>query len=137
MKHAIAMAAAAVLLISACGGSAGSGGPGKVTLTLGDFTIQASPASVPAGQITFTAKNAGKVDHEMAVVKTDLAHDKLPLRANDPKKVQEDVNVGEIEDIAPGVSKDLTLDLKPGKYVIICNIEGHYGFGMHIPFEVK
>lgn len=135
MKHAIATAIAAVLLISACGGSAG--GPSKVTLTLADFTIQASPASVPAGQTTFTAKNAGKIDHEFALIKTDLAHDKLPLRTNDPTKVQENVNVGEIEDIKPGASKDLTLDLKPGKYVLICNTEGHYASGMHIAFEVK
>ena len=137
MERAIAMAAAAVLLVSACGGSAESGGPSKVTLTLGDFTIQASPASVPAGKITFTAKNVGKIDHEVAVIKTDLAHDKLPPRANDPKKVAEDGNLGEIEDIAPGASKDLTLDLKPGKYVLICNVESHYASGMHIPFEVR
>jgi len=30
----------------------------------------------------------------------------------------------------------VTLDLAPGKYVLICNVAGHYQLGMHISFTV-
>ena len=30
----------------------------------------------------------------------------------------------------------LTLNLKPGKYQLFCNVPGHYAAGQHIPFTV-
>ena len=55
------------------------------------------------------------------------------------------VNLGEIEDILPGKSGELTLDLERGKYVIICNLvtfvdgmaEHHYPLGMYTGFTVE
>ena len=34
-------------------------------------------------------------------------------------------------------TEDLTLDLKPGRYVLWCNLEGHYLGGMHETFDVR
>ena len=57
--------------------------------------------------------------------------------------------VGEIEDIAPGSSKDLTLDLDAGSYVLFCNLVGsesegpamegrsHFAEGMYAEFTVN
>ena len=37
---------------------------------------------------------------------------------------------GEIEDIAPGTTKSLTLTLQKGHYALVCNLPGHYKAGM-------
>jgi uncharacterized cupredoxin-like copper-binding protein len=40
------------------------------------------------------------------------------------------VEIG-VEDITAGSTRDLTVDLQPGRYVLVCNIPGHYKLGMH------
>jgi uncharacterized cupredoxin-like copper-binding protein len=61
--------------------------------------------------------------------------------ASDEPEVNEDApdleSMGEVEDIAPGSSKSFTATLEPGKYVAICNVEGHYSAGMHHAFTVQ
>jgi len=73
--------------------------------------------------------------HSFEVLKTDLPHDKLPIDGV-TAKAKEDGKVGGIESIAPGGSASVTLDLAPGKYVLICNVAGHYQLGMHVSFTV-
>src|SRR5204863_4191074 len=36
----------------------------------------------------------------------------------------------------PGTSKMLTIDMAEGHYAIVCNLNGHYGSGMHQDFWV-
>jgi len=43
---------------------------------------------------------------------------------------------GEVSELDPGVSGALTVALQPGKYVLICNVPGHYSAGMWTEFEV-
>jgi uncharacterized cupredoxin-like copper-binding protein len=59
---------------------------------------------------------------------------KLPVSG---KAASENSAVGEVEDVAAGTSKKLTLNLKKGHYVLICNIPGHYKSGMHADFTVS
>ncbi|MHB8618901.1 MAG: cupredoxin domain-containing protein [Chloroflexota bacterium] len=113
----------------------------RVAVTLKEMSIALNQASAPAGTVVFTVKNAGQMEHEMVLLKTDIAQDKVPPRPNDGSKVQETGNgiedLGEVEALAAGTSKDLTLQLKPGKYVLICNVAGHYAAGMHAAFTVQ
>ncbi|WP_245474327.1 sulfocyanin-like copper-binding protein [Mesorhizobium sp. M2A.F.Ca.ET.042.01.1.1] len=44
---------------------------------------------------------------------------------------------GEVSELDPGASGTLTVDLKPGKYVLICNVPGHFATGMWTEFTVK
>jgi uncharacterized cupredoxin-like copper-binding protein len=44
--------------------------------------------------------------------------------------------VDEIEDITPGSTANLTVDLDAGTYVVMCNLPGHFERGMHAVFEV-
>lgn len=46
-------------------------------------------------------------------------------------------SVGEVDDLAPGASKDLTLTLPAGHYALICNVPGHYAGGMHADLTVR
>jgi uncharacterized cupredoxin-like copper-binding protein len=123
---------------SATSGTGGGGG-NTVDVTETEFKID-MPDTVPSGDVTFNVTNNGTVDHEFVVFKTDDGADALPMASDEPE-VNEDApdleSMGEVEDIAPGSSKSFTATLEPGKYVAICNVEGHYSAGMHHAFTVQ
>ena len=114
-----------------------------------EFTVAVSPALAAAGDVTFAVRNAGKLDHELIVLKTDTAFDKLPIvDAGDPpapvatgaNKVDEANSVGETGDpnLKPGELRSFTITgLAAGHYVLLCNLEGHYGNGMRAAFTVS
>jgi uncharacterized cupredoxin-like copper-binding protein len=114
----------------------------------GPMSLTASPAVVPSGDVAFMVKNTGTIEHEAVVLKTDMAFDKLPITyGGDPpapvktgaNKVSEDANIGETGDpnLKPGESRTFVVNnMAAGKYVIVCNLEGHYGKGMRAPLTV-
>jgi uncharacterized cupredoxin-like copper-binding protein len=106
----------------------------RVNVTLTEFKIKPVPTTVAAGKVTFLVKNAGKVEHEFVVIKTKLAPGKLPVSGNE---ASEKGAVGEVGELAPGKSGRVTLNLKPGKYVFICNLPSHYKLGQYIGFRVS
>ncbi len=125
--------AALASVVAGCGGS--SGGGTAVSATVNQSSLAATPASVKSGKTSFTVKNAGSENHEFAVIKTDTPQDKLTPGANG--EVSEDGKVGEIEPFGANATKKLTLDLKPGNYVLLCNLPGHYQRGIHTGFTVQ
>ncbi|HEY8657359.1 MAG TPA: cupredoxin domain-containing protein [Candidatus Limnocylindria bacterium] len=139
MKRLATISIAALVLLAACGGAGAPAAQagGSVAVKLSDSSIGLDRSSVPAGDVMFKITNAGSIPHEFAVLKTDLAADKLPANPDKAGKVLEDGNVGEVEDIAVKETKDLSLNLKPGSYVLICNLPAHYGMGMRVAFTVK
>ena len=44
--------------------------------------------------------------------------------------------LGEVADLQPNMSKVLEVALMPGSYLLVCNVPGHYGAGMAVPFTV-
>ncbi len=141
MKTLITLAAASVLALAACGSTPAATAPtaagGTINVTDTDTTITVDKASIKAGAVTFVLKNAGTVTHELVVVKTDVAQDKMAANSEEAGKVSEDGSLGESGDVEKGISKSFTLDLTPGNYVLMCNEVGHYGMGMHIAFIVN
>jgi uncharacterized cupredoxin-like copper-binding protein len=103
----------------------------KATL-LKNNTIQLDTSRVKAGSVTFEVSNApdSGLTHELVVLKTDLAADNLPVK-NGQVPESQFKKMGEVEDIAPGTSKHMTLKLAPGRYVLFCNKPGHYSMGLH------
>jgi uncharacterized cupredoxin-like copper-binding protein len=119
--------------------TAASAGPTVVNVVGGEkpggkYYLTVTPASVSAGPTTITFKNAGTMEHEVVVLKTDTPADKLKVGAD--HTVSEDASVGEDSETKPGRSKSTTINLKPGKYVLVCNIERHYEKGMFTAFTV-
>jgi uncharacterized cupredoxin-like copper-binding protein len=118
--------------------------PGSVKITLSDLDattmlLTPSPASTPAGSVTFIVTNLGDKEHEFVVLKTDLAASDLPFdeSADEAEEEGEGVTpVDEIEELQPGETKNLTVDLEAGHYALICNLEGHYRMGMRADFTV-
>jgi uncharacterized cupredoxin-like copper-binding protein len=121
---------------------------GDTNGTDGPMTLTATPSSATAGDVSITVKNAGTIDHEMIVLKTDTSFDQLPVvDAGDPPapvatgadKVDEANNVGETgePDLKAGESRTFTIKgLAAGRYVFACNIAKHYGLGMRAAFTV-
>ena len=124
-----------LLLLTGC-----AKGVATVRVIEDEWSLKPSVISVKAGDVTFEVVNQGKEEHELVVMKTDLAANALKMRTADPEKVDEDAsaqNLGEVEDLAPGTTKSVTLTLPAGRYVLICNLAGHYKNGMVAGFEVK
>jgi uncharacterized cupredoxin-like copper-binding protein len=136
-KIALPLALVAVLGAVGCSSEADGGGGASVTATLTDSSLTLSPSSASAGPITFQANNDGTTTHELYVFATDLPVDQLPVEDG---KVQEADGVeflSEVEDVAPGTSKDLSTDLEVGNYVLLCNIPGHYEAGVRASFAAS
>jgi uncharacterized cupredoxin-like copper-binding protein len=92
--------------------------------------------SVKAGSTKIGVRNLASMEHSFEVLKTDLTHDKIPVDGASAK-AKEDGKVGGIASIPAGKSAAVTIDLTPGKYVLICNVAGHYQLGMHVGFTVE
>lgn len=94
--------------------------------------------SVPAGKVTFVVKNdAIATDHEMVVIKLKHKNDKIPMMSG-KHRVDEDklTSMGEVEDLQPGKTGEMSADLKAGDYLLLCNLKGHYEAGMMSYFTV-
>jgi len=105
----------------------------RVTATLSEHSVKAARGTVPRGQVTFAVRNKGKGTHELLVLWTNATPNALPQNGG---KVEERGLVDEVENVRPGKTRTLTVRLKPGRYVLICNIAGHYAAGMHAALRV-
>lgn len=109
---------------------------GQIRADLSDFSVTLTSGEVRAGQVTFVVRNVGSSAHNFVVIRTDAAPDKLAI---DPRTqaASEDGRVGALEEpFAPGQTLNLRLDLGPGRYVLICNVPGHYQLGMRAGLTV-
>lgn len=105
----------------------------------GPMTIKLEPATAKAGPVTFEVHNdAASEEHEMVVVKLKSADQAIPFNKKkdrvDEKKLK---SMGEVSDLKPGADGKLTVDLKAGTYLLLCNIKGHYSAGMHATLVVS
>ncbi len=103
-----------------------------------EWLVQSDHESINAGTVNFTFANTGKIVHEVVLIRTDDAPGQIPVDAKG--RLNEDdpnsLNVGETEEMDPGKTVTFTETLPPGHYQLVCNIAGHYGQGMYVPFTV-
>jgi uncharacterized cupredoxin-like copper-binding protein len=111
-----------------------------VNVLLEDFTLRRDVDVVPAGTVRFRILNQGPTTHELSVIRTDRAPDKLPLQ-RDGLTINEDAPgmdfLDEAEGLDIGDRRTLALRLAAGNYVLYCNMEGHYLGGMHAALTVR
>jgi uncharacterized cupredoxin-like copper-binding protein len=139
-RTALTLAVLASLAGTACGNKAStSKAPVKVVhITERDFKIS-SPERLPAGDVELAIKNEGPGDHELIVVREGKKH--LPFRADDvaldEEAAEESKSIaGALEPAPPGTHR-LRVHLTPGRYVLFCNMSGHYLGGMDRDVEVQ
>ncbi len=101
--------------------------------------INISSKAVDRGKVKFDVTNlASKLVHEVILAR--IADENSMLSYNTVKnKVNEEMikTLGQVAEIGPSKSASITLELKPGKYILYCNIAGHYMAGMWTVIEVK
>jgi uncharacterized cupredoxin-like copper-binding protein len=135
---AFAIAGTAVLFAAGCGGtpSEGSGGLPELRVNQRDFRISA-PKHVSAGRVRVELYNKGPDNHELLIVRTDGKE--LPFRSNgmtvDEDAVEPAVAVA-LEPEGYG-EREALVRLRPGRYMLFCNMSGHYLGGMHRKLTVR
>jgi uncharacterized cupredoxin-like copper-binding protein len=153
---AAAVGAAGAVLLASCGGSSASrvaaaAPPLSSTTTAttavpsttikvseGDFHITADTAVVAAGNVAIAITNVGPSAHELLAFRTDLPADQLPLGPEG--RINEDALPKALDtgtDLPPGTQRPMAVPLTPGRYVLVCNLPGHYKLGMHFVITVK
>lgn len=120
--------AIAALALTACtdntastssgGGTQAGAGQGTLTVTSTDTECQVSASEAPSGTLKFAVTNAGSKVTEFYL----LAEDGLRI-------------VAEVENIGPGLSRDLVLKAAPGTYKTACK-PGMVGDGIRHDFTV-
>ncbi len=122
---AYALATTGVLLgLTACtqnspsASAGGSAAPGKLSVVSTDQGCEVSAVQAPSGTLTFSVANKGTKVTEFYL----LASDKLRI-------------VGEVENIGPGLTRDLVLKAPPGAYFTACK-PGMKGDGIQAGFSV-
>jgi uncharacterized cupredoxin-like copper-binding protein len=100
--------------------------------------IKLSTEKVKAGEVTFEVTNSSQETiHEMLVIPAP-ANGKVPYDENEGKFDEDKAgSLGEVEETDPGKSGTLTLNLKPGRYILSCNIPNHFANGMWTAFTVE
>jgi uncharacterized cupredoxin-like copper-binding protein len=143
MKTRLGLSAAvlgAMLAVAACGGGdSGDAASTTINVTLTEWAVSPSASSASAGRILFAARNEGRIPHELIVLRTDRDPAQLPVTNGLVDEDTAGTVIGEIEDdeLPAGGSDSLTVTLGAGKYVLFCNISGHYQQGMYAPLEVR
>jgi len=116
----LAVLALSLPALAACsttsGGKSAGGGAVTVTSTKDECTVSA--ASAPSGRLAFSVKNAGNEVTEFY------------LYAQDGLRI-----LGEVENIGPGLTRDLVLRMQPGSYLAACK-PGMVGKGIRKAFTV-
>ena len=107
--------------------------------------LRLSRSSVPAGTVSLRASDLGARVHELVVLPLTGALGDGRRQVGPDGTVPEDAALGEAsrtcgegagDGIEPGSSGWTTLQLRPGRYELVCNLPGHYGAGMHAELDV-
>ncbi len=112
-------------LLAACtdnspsGTPSGDANPGALTVQATDTACTLSAPEAPSGKVTFSVTNGGAMVTEFYL----LASDGLRI-------------IGEVENIGPGLTRDLVLSAAPGSYFTACK-PGMVGDGIRAPFAVS
>ena len=115
-----------------------------ISVHMTEWKVEPAATTAPAGSVTFEAHNGGTKTHELALIKTDLPADQLPV---DEDGAVEETGAGvelveEVEDVGVGAAKPFTATVTPGNYYLVCNLvdadtgDKHFSHQMYAPFKV-
>ena len=122
MKTPALLLTATLFALAGCTDNAPASTPGDLralSVTASDSTCGLSAQTAPSGTLTFSVTNTGTTINEFYL----LAADGLRI-------------VAEVENIGPGLTRDLVLSAPAGSYVTACK-PGMVGAGIPAPFVVS
>lgn len=111
---------------------------GQVAFAMWDFGFELDHSGSEVSEVTFAIDNPSDHSHEVAVYRTDLAGDDLPLdgEGNVDETSTDLTVVDRLEGIQFQSTQSWTVELEPGDYVLVCNLPAHYRRGMWVEFDV-
>lgn len=111
----------------------------KIVGSVSEWKVDISSHLADEGDVIFSMTNYGSMSHEFLVVKTDFKPGKIPTSSQD--RIDENGKgvdvVDEIAEWPINTGGVLKVNLKPGKYQLLCNLPGHYKAGMYAAFTVE
>ncbi len=127
-----------MILLAACASDTGEGG--DLDVVLNEYSVVTDVDTLPEGPIKFDIKNAGEIEPELLLVRSDIPGAELPTKDDgsfDEGAGGVDVE-REIDDLEAGAETSRSYELDPGNYVLVCNIveeidgteTSHYALGM-------
>jgi hypothetical protein len=111
-------------------------GTSQVAVSMTDGQMRADPGTLTHGKAAFNVNNTSNKPHSFVVVKTDTPPEQLAVDKDG--HVTTDGKVGKIDSFGgPNVTKKLSVDLKPGHYVLVSDAQGDYQQGMRAVLTVE
>ncbi len=106
-----------------------------VTVVLKSYSVSVDPESVPAGKVSFKIQVASG-SHALSVLRTDIPPDQLPINEHGQAQTL-DPRIQIVAADGPNAQdRYLEAELKPGRYVLICNDSADYARGMRTGLTV-
>lgn len=99
--------------------------PETIELALDDYAITPQQLRLAPGAYRFAARNVDDVQHDVTLIRTDLALESLPTADVRVDETSLDVRA-RTSVIAAGQAGDLVASLEPGRYVLVCTVPHHY-----------
>ena len=120
VRASVAIVVVAVAIPAAVLAAQGNHKAKTVQVTLNEFHIKGLPRSLPPGSTTFQVKNSGKFPHDFVAMFAPAGS-----KFRTPQ-------------LKPGAGKSVTVTLKPGAYIVICDVGAgyHASQGMIAKFTV-
>ena len=127
------------LIAAGCGGGGdrSAATASAIAVSERDFAI-AAPRSLPAGEVVLRVHNTGPDAHELLIVRSASAQ--LPMRSDGLTVAEERLEhreIGVLEPAEANAMRELRVRLTPGRYVLFCNMSGHFIGGMHRVLVVR
>jgi len=114
----LAIATSSAALLSGCTSTNPTADGGAIAVSSSDDKCEVTAAEAPSGVVQFTVENTGSQVTEFYV----LAADGMQV-------------IGEVENIGPGLTRDLVIQAAPGTYQVSCK-PGMVGDGIRSQFTV-
>ncbi len=118
MRRSLIVVSTAALALAACTQNAPADSPGAIAVSSSDDACEVTTTEAPSGTLAFNVTNTGSQVTEFYL----LADDGLRI-------------VGEVENIGPGLTRDLVVLAQPGSYFTACK-PGMVGDGIRSAFTV-
>jgi hypothetical protein len=110
-----------------------------VSVRATDYRI-AMATTLRPGRHAISFHNAGVQPHELLMFRTSLPANRLPVDASG-NVIEDSPLMHQVLDSGNGLpaghTQSLTVRLEPGHYAVICNLPGHYRFGMRLDLTVR
>jgi uncharacterized cupredoxin-like copper-binding protein len=108
----------------------------RFSVKLIDYQVRPSARSAAPGRVTFVVHNADGVPHNLVVLRTTIPPRSLPVTGRHGR-AREIGRQGRTAFLRDEQTVRLTLTLRGGRYLLICNVPGHYQRGMVVAFRVR